>query len=184
MIFEKKEINLKDGRKCLLRSVEISDAEDMLEYLRMVSSETLFILRNEDEVTYTVEEERSLLEKVRNHPREIMMVAEVEGIIAGNCAIASVGNVRRVYHRCDFAIALKKAYWELGIGSALMEYAFSLAKGIGYEQVELEVVDGNSRAKGLYERFGFKETGKIIRALKYDDGSYRDEYKMIKIFGN
>ena len=50
-----------------------------------------------------------------------------------------------------------------------------------YEQVELEVVDGNNRAKNLYERFGFRETGRNFRALKYDDGSYRDEYKMVKI---
>ncbi len=49
-----------------------------------------------------------------------------------------------------------------------------------YEQIELEVVEGNNRAKNLYERFDFKETGKNLRALKYDDGSYRDEYIMIK----
>ena len=110
-----------------------------------------------------------------------MMVAEVEGVIAGNCGIMSNGNLRRVYHRCGFAIALKEAYWNIGIGSAMMEYAFSLAKEMGYEQAELEVVEGNNRAKNLYERFGFKETGKNFRALKYDDGSYRDEYKMVKI---
>ena len=62
-----------------------------------------------------------------------------------------------------------------------MEYAFILAKEMGYEQVELEVVDGNERAKSLYKRFGFQETGKNYRSLKYDDGSYRDEYRMVKI---
>lgn len=182
MIFEKRIIQLKDGRECILRSVEVKDAEAMIEYLRMVSSETPFLLRNEDEVTYTVEAEEQLLEKKRQEPREIMMVAEVEGNIAGNCGIISNGNLRRVYHRCGFAIALKEAYWNLGIGSAMMEYAFSLAAEMGYEQAELEVVDGNDRAKRLYERFGFRETGKNLRALKYDDGSYRDEYKMVKIF--
>lgn len=181
MIFEKKTINLKDGRTGILRPVETKDAEAMIEYLRIVSSETPFLLRNEDEVTLTVEAEEKLLESKRNAPREIMMVAEVEGIIAGNCGIMSNGNLRRVYHRCGFAIALKEAYWNLGIGSAMMEYAFSLAKEMGYEQAELEVVEGNNRAKNLYERFGFKETGKNFRALKYDDGSYRDEYKMVKI---
>lgn len=182
MIFEKRIIQLKDGRECILRPVEVKDAEAMIEYLRMVSSETPFLLRNEDEVTYTVEAEEQLLEKKRQEPREIMMVAEVEGNIAGNCGIRSNGNLRRVYHRCGFAIALKEAYWNLGIGSAMMEYAFSLAAEMGYEQAELEVVDGNDRAKRLYERFGFRETGKNLRALKYDDGSYRDEYKMVKIF--
>ena len=44
-----------------------------------------------------------------------------------------------------------------------------------------KLVEGNTRAKNLYERFGFRETGKNFRALKYDDGSYRDEYKMVKI---
>lgn len=181
MIFEKKIMNLKDGRTCILRPVEIKDAEAMIEYLRRVSSETPFLLRNEDEVTFTVEAEEKLLVSKRNASREIMMVAEVEGVIAGNCGIMSNGNLRRIYHRCGFAIALKEVYWNLGIGSAMMEYAFSLAKEMGYEQAELEVVEGNNRAKKLYERFGFKETGKNFRALKYDDGSYRDEYKMVKI---
>ncbi|MCI9379916.1 MAG: GNAT family N-acetyltransferase [Dorea sp.] len=181
MVFETKEIHLKDGRRCILRSVEEKDAEAMLEYLRTVSSETPFLLRNEDEVTYTIEDEERLIRKIRKHPREIMVVAEVEGIVAGNSAISSVGGIRRVCHRCTFAIALKKIYWRLGIGSALMEYSFSLAKDMGYEQVELEVVDGNDKARRLYEHFGFKETGRNIRALKYDDGSYRDEYRMIKM---
>lgn len=181
MLFEKKKINLKNGHIAILRPVEVKDAEAMIEYLQMVSSETPFLLRNEDEVTYSIESEERLLENKRNHPREIMMVAEVDGIIAGNCGIVSNGNLRRVYHRCSFAIALKEAYWKLGIASAMMDYAFSLAKEMGYEQIELEVVDGNNRAKNLYERFDFKETGKNFRALKYDDGSYRDEYKMVKI---
>lgn len=181
MLFEEKKITLKDNRICILRPVEEKDAADMIEYLRIVSSETPFLLRNEDEVTYTIEAEEQLLENKRKNPREIMMVAEVENIIAGNCGIVSNGNLRRIYHRCGFAIAIKETYWSIGIGSAMIEYALSLARKMGYEQAELEVVDGNNRAKSLYERFEFKETGKNFRALKYDDGSYKDEYKMIKI---
>lgn len=181
MIFGEKKIALKDNRICVLRPVEAKDAAGILEYLRIVSSETPFLLRNEDEVTYTIESEEQLLENKRNSPREIMMVAEVEGVIAGNCGIVTLGELRRIYHRCGFAIAIKQLYWDLGIGSAMMEYAFSLAKEMGYEQAELEVIDGNNRARSLYERFGFKETGKNFRAFKYDDGSYKDEYKMVKI---
>ena len=117
MIFEKKTINLKDGRTGILRPVETKDAEAMIEYLRIVSSETPFLLRNEDEVTLTVEAEEKLLESKRNAFREIMMVAEVEGMIAGNCGISLRGNLRRVSHRCDFAIALKEACWNLGISA-------------------------------------------------------------------
>ncbi len=182
MIFEEKKITLNDGRKCTLRSVCREDATNMIEYLRIVSGESEFLLRNADEVTYTVEAEGNILENKRNAPREIMMVAEIEGIIAGNCGIISRGDLRRVRHRCGFAIALKQQYCDAGLGTAMMEYALSLAKAMGYEQVELEVVVGNDRAKHLYEKMGFKETGRVVRSLKYDDGSYRDEICMVKLF--
>lgn len=45
MIFETKQIVLKDGRTCTLRSVEKTDAADMLEYLKAVSGETPFLAR-------------------------------------------------------------------------------------------------------------------------------------------
>ncbi|MCI7189684.1 MAG: GNAT family N-acetyltransferase, partial [Lachnospiraceae bacterium] len=99
MTFEKKKINLKDGRVCILRPAEAKDAKAMVESLRTVSLETPFLLRNQDEVTFTVEAEEKLLEMKRNDPREIMMVAEVEGMIAGNCAVMSKGNLRRICHR-------------------------------------------------------------------------------------
>ncbi len=181
MVFEKKIISLKNGHTCILRSAEAKDAGAIIEHLRIVSSETPFLLRNEDEVTYTVESEERLLESERENPREMMMVAEVDGMIAGNCGIMSIHTLRRLSHRCDFAIAVKKAYWKLGIGSAMIDYACFLAKKMGYEQMELDVVDGNIRAKNLYERLGFQETGKNFHALKYDDGSYSDEYRMVKI---
>ena len=182
MIFEEKTVTLKDGRKCILRPVRREDAADMIEYLRMVSGETIFLLRNADEVTYTIESEENLLENKRNAPREIMMVAEVDGRVAGNCGIVSRGDLRRVRHRCGFAIALKQEYCDAGLGTAMMEYALSLAKDMGYEQVELEVVEGNDRARHVYEKMGFTAIGKVARSLKYDDGSYRDETCMVKIF--
>ena len=180
MIFEPKTITLKDGRTCILRPAEAKDARGMLDYLRISAGETPFLLRNPDEVTLTVESEESFLESRKDALRELMMVAEVEGVLAGNCGIITNGDLRRVYHRCGFAIALLKAYWHQGIASAMMAYAFELAKEMGYEQAELEVVEGNERAKALYKHFGFQETGKHLHALKYDDGNYRDEYTMVK----
>lgn len=180
MIFKPKTITLKDGHTCTLRPAEAKGAQGMLDYLRTSAGETPFLLRNPDEVTLTVEGEESFLENKRNTPRELMMVADVDGALAGNCGIITNGDLRRVYHRCGFAIALLKEYWHLGIASAMMTYAFELAKEMGYEQMELEVVDGNERAKALYEHLGFQETGKHFHALKYDDGNYRDEYTMVK----
>ena len=63
----------------------------------------------------------------------------------------------------------------------MIEYLTELAKELGFEQIDLEVVDGNDNAKHLYEKCGFVESGKRIRALKYDNGTYRDEIIMSKI---
>ena len=180
MTFEEKTLVLKDGRACILRPAHGKDGAAMLACFRAVSAETPFLLRYEDEITFTLQEEEQLLEEMKDHPQAFMMLAEVDGVLAGNCALMPKGGMRRVAHRCDFSVALRKEWWGLGVGSALLEYALFLAGRLGYEQVELEVVDGNHRARRLYERFGFRETGKNLRALKYDDGSYADESKMIK----
>ena len=95
MVFAKKEILLKDGRACILRPAQASDAQAMLDYLRAVSAETPFLLRGEEEITDTLESEERLLEQKREDPREMMMVAEADGWIAGNCAVLSYGSPRR-----------------------------------------------------------------------------------------
>ena len=64
----------------------------------------------------------------------------------------------------------------------MMEYALELAEQMGYEQIGLCVVEGNEAAKSLYEKMGFQATGKNPRVFKYDDGSYRDEFIMVKFF--
>jgi len=43
-----------------------------------------------------------------------------------------------------------------GVGTALLHAIISTAKARGYSEVRLDVIDTNPRAKGLYEREGFK----------------------------
>ena len=50
-----------------------------------------------------------------------------------------------------------------------------------FERSEWLNLNGNTRAKHLYEKMGFVEAGRSLRALKFDDGSYRDEICMIKM---
>jgi hypothetical protein len=82
----------------------------MIHYLKVSASETEFILRYPDEVTYTIEEEEKILEDNKSSPYNFMAVAEVDGVIAGNCAINAFGGKRKIRHRCSFGIALMKEY--------------------------------------------------------------------------
>ena len=54
------------------------------------------------------------------------------------------------------------------------------AKENKIEQIELEVVSTNARAKMLYKNLGFEEIYTIPRAMKYKDGKYLDMIGMIK----
>ncbi|MBR4760281.1 MAG: GNAT family N-acetyltransferase [Lachnospiraceae bacterium] len=183
MRFESREIWLKDGRTCFLQPTTPEYAEKMLEYLHQTAAETPFLLREPEEITYTLDAERAILKDLLGKNDTVMMMALVDGEIAGNCSIARIDPKKRIRHRCSLAIALKKDYWNLGIGSAMMEYLTELAIQIGFDQMELGVIEGNDRAKALYEKNGFVETGKIVNSMKYDDGSYRDEIIMSKWIG-
>ena len=181
MKFEPRTITLKDGRSCTLRPTHPDDAAEMITYLKMISEETRFVLRTPEEVTFTLEQEQNILGQLLEDPGSVMMLAEVEGQVAGNCSISGMGYKSRIRHRCSMAIALKKDYWNLGIGYGMITYLTELAKQIGFEQMELEVVADNVRGKKLYEKCGFTETGMRMRAMKYEDGTYADEIVMIKL---
>ncbi len=51
----------------------------------------------------------------------------------------------------------------------------------GFEQLELAVISGNTRAMSLYEKFGFELVGTIPNAIKYKDGTYADEHRMVRV---
>ena len=181
MKFEHRTITLKDGRACVLCPTYPEYAEEMIEYMKITAAETPFVLRYPDEVNYTLEGEKEILGRLLEDEGSVMMLAVVDGKVAGNASINGLGNKRKILHRCSLAIALKKEYWNLGIGREMIEYLIELAKQIGFEQMDLEVVDGNNNAKHLYEKCGFIETGKRMRALKDDDGTYRDEFLMYRV---
>ena len=181
MEFEERSFPLRDGRECVLRPTTAEYAEEMIAFLKQTAAETPFLLSYADEVNYTPEGERELLSRWFADDGAAMLCALVDGKVAGNGSISPVGSKRRVSHRCSMGIALKREYWGLGIGTAMIGYLTELAKRAGYEQIELEVVDGNERAKALYEKCGFVATGKRRNAMKYDDGTYRDEWLMVKM---
>lgn len=180
MKFAARKITLKDGRECVLCPTTAKYAEEMIEFLKATAGETPFLLSYPDEVNFTFEDEWEYLTRLYADDRSAMLMALVDGKVVGNSSILGLGGKRRIRHRCSLGIALRKEYWGLGIGTAMIGYLSELAQQIGYEQIELEVLDGNDTAKRLYEKCGFAETGKHIHAVKYDDGTYRDEWLMVK----
>ena len=180
MEYASKEILLKNGRACLLRLAEASDAEMLLEYLKATSGETPYMIREPEEVRTSLEEEAEFIRKNRENPRALHLLAFVDGAFAGSCSFAPDSERLRMRHRCTVGISLYREFWGMGVGTALMEEILTGAKAAGFEQAELDVVSGNAPAVGLYRKMGFETTGTIPRAFKYKDGTYADFLFMVK----
>ena len=76
MRFPERRITMKDGRTCILRPTAPDVAEEMIEYLKKTSGETPWLLRNPDEVNYTLEGEKEILSRVLEDPKSVMMVEQ------------------------------------------------------------------------------------------------------------
>lgn len=172
---------LKDGRKALLRSPKEEDVDGTLEYLRISAGETNFILRYPEECAkYTPESEKALFERKNASPNEAMIMCIVDGRVVGNCEISFRTNLK-TKHRASVAIALISEFWNQGIGTKMFEEMIRLAEERGdILQMELDFVEGNSRARALYEKVGFRITGVKPDALRLKDGTLLNEYMMVR----
>lgn len=181
MIINDITFTLKDGRTALIRSPREEDIPEMLEYLRLSAEETEFLIRYPEECgKYTAEAEKAIFERVNASAHEAWLVCVVDGTVAGNCEI-SWSNKIKTRHRATVAIALLKAYWNQGIGTRMFREMIRIAEeNPNLLQIELAFVEGNTRARALYEKMGFRITGVRPNAIRLKDGTLLNEYEMIR----
>ena len=181
MIFEDKLITLKDGRTAILKTPCIEDAEKMLHYIKKACGETDFLLRYSEEWNnVSVESEETWVKNLIESQSSLAITCYIDGEIAGNCEINFRGGIK-TSHRATVAIAILKEFWNLGIGSAMFAELIAVAEARPeIEIIELEFVEGNDRAKALYEKFGFRIIGERPNAFKLKDGRLLKEYFMQK----
>lgn len=180
MIFGPISARLKDGRCAVIRSAEPGDADELIEYLKITAQETPFLMRDPEEINITFDKETEFINRCKSSERELLLIARVDGKHAGNASCMSFGDYRRYAHRCKVAIALYQKYCGLGLGRMMLNAVLQEAKKLNYEQAELEVVSSNENAIALYKSLGFDIYGTQKHSMKYKDGSYADEYLMMK----
>lgn len=180
MYIEETRIKLKDGREARLRSPTVDDAQTIIDYLIQASGETHFLMRYPEEWSgLTLEFEQQLLQNSIDNPDGAMIGCFVDGKAVANCMI-NINNTIKTKHRASVAIAVLKDYWNQGIGTQLFNALFEIAKSKGVQQIELDFIEGNNRARALYEKLGFRITGVKYDATKLKDGTLLNEYMMIK----
>ena len=179
MIFDEKKISLKDGRTAILKSPCVEDAEKMLNFINKSCGETDFLARYPEEWSIDVEQEEAWVKRMLDSPDILTMTCYVDNEVAGNCELRFKSGIK-TSHRAEVAIAILREYWNLGIGSSMFSELISEARKRGAEIMELEFMEGNERAKRLYEKFGFRVVSEKPNAYKLKDGTMRKEYYMQK----
>ncbi len=167
-------VTLKDGRTCVLRNGTEQDGQAVLDNFILTHGQTDYLLTRPEECSFTLEQEKEYLKRKAESGREVEIVAEVDGVIAGTAGVDSAGRAEKVRHRASFGISVDQAWWGLGIGRALTEACIECAQAAGYSQLELEVVAGNGRALRLYRKMGFLEYGRNPRGFRSRENGWQE----------
>ena len=169
-----KQIALKDGCPCLLRSCLPEDAHAVIGQFVRTHGETDFLLTYPNEASFTPEQEARFLREKLENPRELELCAVVDGQIVATAGLEAVGRWEKVRHRAEFGISVLKAYWGMGIGRALTEACIDCARDAGYTHLELDVVADNASALALYRSLGFVEYGRNPRGFLSRSGHWQE----------
>ena len=172
------EIILKDGRMCLLRNGTQADGQAAAEIFNLTHAETDYLASYPDEFRLTAEQEGDFLKAKTENPREVELLAEVDGTIVGLAGISCVRDREKLRHRAEFGISIIKACWGLGIGRALTGACIECAKRAGYAQLELSTVAENAHALALYESFGFREYGRNPKGFRSRNTGWQELVEM------
>lgn len=168
-----------DGKKVRLRYPKWEDLEHLHKYINRMIKERTFIGRQK---TISMKEETEWLSvafKKLHEGKEILIVAEVEGRVAGSAEVKRK-ELDANRHMGTFGIGLLKEYREMGIGTQLTETLLGLArKKMGIKIVQSSYFSMNKASERLHKKMGFKEVGRIPKGCSHY-GRYYDDVIMYK----
>lgn len=155
----------------IIREALAEDAEQIIAYTKAVGGETDNLTFGKSGFPITLEQEKEFLKRVHDNRTSIHLVACKNGKIIGDGSLS--GLPRRMCHRAELGLTVRRNYWNQGIGSMILKELIKYAKVNGIEIINLEVRSDNLNAIHLYEKFGFRHIGTSPAYFKID-GHYID----------
>ena len=92
-----------------------------------------------------------------SQPRGALLLAKVDGVIAGCCALRPLDSSDYVNAAEMKRLYVRPAFRGLGLGRQLAEAVLDAALMAGYNSVLLDTLDDMQIARAMYEELGFKE---------------------------
>lgn len=164
-----------------IREAIPSDAVELLQALKIIGSETPYLVMDEKGMEMTSKEMSDNLATLYESPNNILMVALADEKVIGAASVKA-SSKRRMSHIGEIGISILKEYWGFGLGSLMMEELIQWAKESNIiRRLELTVQHRNQRAVHVYEKIGFKTEAIMARGAKTDDGNFLDVHLMSMI---
>jgi RimJ/RimL family protein N-acetyltransferase len=176
LILSARPITLKNGKKLTLRTLKPFEALPFLQHLQQAHSESYRNLNRGSEYwqSISVADEEKIITDFQNSNSKFMMCAvHDEKIVAGLGFFGCDGEL--VERTASLGMSIQKAYGNLGLGTAMMQYTLEQAKLYGFHRIELSVRTYNVGGIALYEKMGFKKIGTRTETA-FIDGKYVDEF--------
>ena len=153
-----------------VREATPGDAAALLNHLKALAAEPgINIPLAPDEITTTLDQEKSLLAEIAASPRAIMLVAQADGRLVGELSLKAISSRRAVQHVATLGMSVAAAWRGKGVGRALMTDALAWAPSADIKRIELYVYARNAPAIALYERFGFAVEGRRKSFIREGD---------------
>lgn len=170
----------KDGTRVTLFTPGLDDAAEILATMQIVIDVSPHLLITTPEFTFTVEQQKEIVQKHFDHPDKVMIVPRVDGRIVGMMNFG-VGMRNRIAHWGSFGMSLLPEFTGRGIGRIMLETLLDWAAAHPrVETVRLQVHARNTNAIALYHSCGFTDEGRESRGVKFVDGTYDDVISMAK----
>jgi RimJ/RimL family protein N-acetyltransferase len=168
----------KDQKQFTIRRPTENDAEQIINYSKILFASTDQVLTELQEYTISVEDEKIWIKNFNANPSALLLIAELDHQIVG--LLFFVPNTKKKNaHTGEFGVSVHPKYQALGIGRALIETLLDWAKQMKQiEKIFLQVFATNSHAIKLYHQMGFVEEGRHVKAIKQRNGEYVDIIQM------
>ena len=166
--------------KVLIRDLTIHDAQKLLELSNEVLEEDRWFVSCPGEgPSSSVDLQKKWMEKVVCNHCNLLIVAEIDGLIVGMLDFHQNETKGRLNHTGSFSIAVLKDFRGIGIGCGLINYLVDWGnENPEIEKIEVNVLSTNEEAFCLFKKIGFEEEGRKLHQVKYSDGTYAHEIMM------
>ncbi|MBI2392048.1 MAG: GNAT family N-acetyltransferase [Deltaproteobacteria bacterium] len=179
-LVEPTHVTTKDGRTAVIRNATEDDAQALLDDLRDFVEDGEGQVLVPGELAPTLDEERAWIRGQNDDSNKLLLVVEIGGAIVGNLTFATSPR-RRIAHTGTFGVGLAREARGIGIGTALVTRLLAWAADHPtIEKVNLRVLATNARAIAMYRKLGFVEEGRLVREIRYEDGTYCDDVSMAR----